>query len=119
MNIETIKTIVSPEMGVFWTPLLLLCLFIAIFLFFWLWGKKNFREDYNENTGQTQPYNSGSLDEVNYNIPSSHLYWGFKKSLQWYFNFIKKIHDGDLNNYAKWFLISIAGCFLVIGGGFL
>jgi|GEM_PF-691437 len=119
MNMENIKMILKPEIGVVWIPLLMVAIFAVLMVIFHLWGKKSFRDDYNENTDQVKPYNSGNLDEVNYNIKSSNLYWGFKKAMDRYFDVMKNIHDGDLNNYAKWFVIVVAACFLLIGGGLL
>ncbi len=119
MNNEIVSSILLPQIGVAWLPLLLVVLFSLVAAWFHLWGRKNFRSDYNKNSDQVKPYNSGNLDEVDYSIDSSNLYWGFRKSLNRYFEVIKDLHDGDLNNYAKWFVISMAVCLLIIGGGLL
>lgn len=119
MNNEWIEKLVKPDLGVMWLPVLLVAMFIAMMVIFHIWGKRYFRKDYNENTEQVKPYNSGNLDEIKYNIKSANLYWGFKKSMDSYFNFMKKLHNGDLNDYSKWFVIFIAICFLLIGGGLL
>ncbi len=119
MNGKIIDLIIKPEIGIVWIPLLLVAVFFVFMVVFHVWGRKFFRNDYNENSDQVKPYNSGNLDEVNYSVKSSNLYWGFKKSMDRYFDIMKKFHDGDLNNYAKWFVIVVAACFLLIGGGLL
>lgn len=105
--------------GVVWTPLLLLLIGLVVTLMVWLFGKLFFRSDYNKDSQQVKPFNSGNLDEINYNVPSSNLYWGFKDALDFYYKKLTKIHTGDLTDYVKWLVITIAVCLLLINGGIL
>ncbi len=107
------------NIGVFWYPAIMLLILLFIMLIFYIWGRLYFRKDYNADTDQVKPYNSGNLDEVNYSLKSSNLYWGFRKSMEGYFNFLRSLHNGDLNDYSKWFVICVALCLLLVGGGFL
>lgn len=105
--------------GVYWNPVLLVILFCILLLIVVVWGRIFFRRDYNRDTGQVKPFNSGLLDEVNYNVQSSNLYWGFRKALDSLYKVMIHNHDGDLNNYLKWMVIIIAACLLLISGGLL
>lgn len=107
------------DIGVLWYPFILLIILLFLMLLLHLWGKKFFRSDFNSETDQVKPYNSGNLDAVNYNIKSSNLYWGFKKTLEKYFKFMGGLHNGDLNDYMKWLIIFTAICFLLVGAGML
>ncbi len=114
-----IAKLIKQDLAVLWYPAILLILLLFLMAVFYLWGRKYFRNDYSKDTDQVKPYNSGNLDEVNYNIKSSNLYWGFKKSIEGYFDRITFMHDGDLNDYIKWLIIVMAVCFLLVGGGIL
>lgn len=116
---DAISDIFKQNIGVFWYPFILLLILLFLMLIFHIWGKKYFRSDYNKNTDQIKPYNSGNLDEVDYNIKSSNLYWGFRKSIQPYFDKMEALHNGDLNDYIKWYVIFIGVCFLLLGFGLI
>ncbi len=105
--------------GIFWSPLALLIILSLFIILIFLWGRISFREDYNEKTGQVKPFNSGNVEEINYNVQSSHLYWGFRRALNGFYTWMIDYHDGDLNNYIKWMVIIVALCLLLISGGFL
>lgn len=105
--------------GIFWNPLALVIILVAFMVLIFLWGKISFRKDYNENTGQVKPFNSGNVDEIDYNVQSSNLYWGFRRALDGFYARMIEYHDGDLNNYMKWMVIIVALCLLLISGGFL
>jgi len=117
MNID--KYLTLDISGISWYPLVFLITFLVLFLIIFLWGRRYFRKDYNENTGQVKPFNSGNVEEINYNIQSSNLYWGFKKAFAGFYEIMIKNHNGDLNDYLKWVVIIIAFCFLLISGGLL
>lgn len=106
-------------MGVMWNPLILLLVFVVVCLVIYFWGKLFFREDYNKDSDQVKPFNSGNKDEINYNVPSANLYWGFKKALKAYYKVLENMHTGDLTDYIKWMVITIAICLLLVNGGLL
>lgn len=111
--------LLQQDIGIFWYPAIMLVILLFLMLIFYIWGRLYFRKDYNADTDQIKPYNSGNLDEVNYSIKSSNLYWGFRKSMEVYFRNLKALHEGDLNDYVKWFVIFVAVCLLLAGGGLL
>ncbi len=105
--------------GIHWNPLVLLALFIIIALLIAFAGKLFFRADYHKGTDQVKPFNSGNLDEIDYNVKSSNLYWGFRKALDFYYRGVDSLHNGDLNDYMKWLAFTVSICLLLIGGGLL
>ncbi len=38
-------------------------------------------------------------------IESENLYWGFFKSLEGYYEFMKKMHSGIVNDYVFWLVL--------------
>jgi len=121
INSKIFQSIVSGgrsgvEPGVYWDPLLLVMVLLGIAAALFLLGKLLFRGDYNRNA-QVKPYNSGALEEMDYSVKAQNLYWGFRKSLELYYEKLEALHNGDLNDYIKWFIITMALCFLLIVGG--
>ena len=105
--------------GIFWNPVVLVVLFILFLIILKILGKMFFRVDYNRETGQVKPFNSGNIEEINYNVKSSNLYWGFKNALDLYYRNIEALHNGDFNDYLKWFAFALALCLMLIAGGLL
>jgi len=116
---DIVSTIFKQDIGVFWYPFILLLILVFLIIVFKIWGRMYFSTDYNKDSDQVKPYNSGNIDEVNYSIKSSNLYWGFRKSIQSYFDRMGALHNGDLNDYIKWYVIFMGVCFLLLGGGLL
>jgi hypothetical protein len=71
--------------GVMWLPLILVVAALVISLLVFLYGKLFFRKDYNKDSNQVKPFNSGNTNEINYNVQSQNLYWGFRKTLDFYY----------------------------------
>jgi len=105
--------------GIFWNPIALVIIFAAIMILIFIWGRISFNRDYNEKTAQVKPFNSGNVEEIDYNVQSSNLYWGFRRALSGFYTRMIEYHDGDLNNYLKWMVIIVALCLLLVSGGFL
>ena len=116
MNISAVALDIS---GIFWNPITLVTILAAVIVLLFAWGRSSFRRDYNEKSDQVKPFNSGNVEEINYNVQSSNLYWGFRKALQGFYTRMIEYHDGDLNNYLKWMVIIVALCLLLVSGGFL
>jgi len=111
--------ILLQKIKIIWMPAVFVSLFIFLCLIVWLWGRLFFRNDYNRGSGQVKPFNSGNIEEIDYPVPSSSLYWGFRKVLGGYYDFMQRLHNGDLNDYLKWMIIFTAVCFMLILGGLL
>jgi hypothetical protein len=105
--------------GVMWNPLLLVVVLLVIMLLVWLFGKLFFNNSYNKDSAQVKPFYSGNLDNINYNVQAENLYWGFKKALKSYYDVLMKMHTGDLTDYIKWLIITMAVVLLLVNGGLL
>ena len=116
---EFLNRFIAQNTGILWYPSILLGILVMLVIVLTVWGRLYFRRDYNNNSPQVKPFNSGNLDEIDYNISSSNLFWGFRKALESYYTVMISSHSGDLNDYLKWLAISIAVCFLLIAGGVL
>lgn len=106
----------TQETGVAWYPLYLLFILIITFIIITIWGNFRFRKDYNENSDQVKPFNSGNVEEINYNVKAANIYWGFKNAFKPFYNVMKGLHSGDLNEYLVWFVISLAVCLILLSG---
>ena len=116
---DFITALIKQDIGVYWYPAVMLIILVILMLVFYLWGRIYFRRDYNSGTDQVKPFNSGNLDEIDYSLQSSNLYWGFRKSMDVYFKKMNAMHNGDLNEYIQWFILFAGVCFLLVGGGLL
>ncbi|MCP4132972.1 MAG: hydrogenase [bacterium] len=115
MDYNTIvNTIFAQKTGVIWYPLVLVGVLVLLYFLIFLWGRLFFRRDYNKESKQVKPFNSGNLDEIDYNVQGSNLYWGFRKALDAYYEKMEKIHSGNLNDYMKWLVIVLAVSLLLI-----
>ncbi len=112
-------TVLGVMPGAYWSPLLFLVLFVVIAAVLFVVVRFTFRNDYDSRGDQVKPFNSGNLDQINYNVQSSNLYWGFKQALSTYYRITSALHTGDLNDYIRWLTVSLALCLLLVGGGLL
>ena len=97
-----------------WNPLLWLLVFLLLFLMsylIWLRGEKG----YKRGTMQTDPFLSGYGPGVKdaLHVRASNIYWGFSKALSGYYNFLRKIHTGIINDYAGWYVGILAIMLLI------
>lgn len=108
----------QPEGGVFWNPLILLVVIVVIWILVLLFGKL-FRMDFNKDTDQVKPFNSGDLAEIDYNIKADNINWGFIEAWKGFYKKLKEMHTGDLTDYIKWFVIFMSVGFLIylVAGG--
>ncbi len=86
-----------------WAPLVWLAGFaiaLAIALLIRKLGRKKFREG----TEQTLAFFSGNLAPEQ-NIASRNLYWGFFDQMRGYFELLKRIHTGIVNDYVFCFVL--------------
>jgi len=111
--------IISQETGVVWYPLVLIAILLLLLAVISLWGRTFFNNTYRKDTALNKPFNSGNADDLRYNIKSNNLYWGFKKAFEIYYEKMEKIHSGDLNDYIKWLVITVAVSLLLLCGGII
>ena len=87
----------------FWSPLVLvagLAIAIAIVLIL-----RSFGSNKRKNSGeQGMSFFSGNRHPDD-GIGSENLYWGFFKSMEKYYEFMKKMHSGIVNDYVFWLVL--------------
>lgn len=99
----------------FWNPIIwVVAILVAFLIAVILRGFGN--KEYKKNTGQTQAFLSGNpeYEKEQMHIKSSNIYWGFTESLKWVFDSLKKMHTGNVSDYALWFVIVMAILFIVL-----
>lgn len=100
----------------FWTPtifILFFCLAMLLCYLLSLFAKKGFA--YSKN--KAQPFVSGNAySELNL-IRASDYFWGFFKATENYYDFIKSIHTGLVNDYISWFIGVISVMLIVVFAG--
>ena len=99
----------------FWNPIIWVVAIIVAFLIAVIirgFGNK----EYKKKTGQTQAFLSGDTEyeKEQMHIKDSNVYWNFTESLKWVFDSLKKMHTGNVSDYALWFVIVIAILFIVL-----
>jgi len=100
----------------FWHPIIWVCAIIIAYLIVYIlrgMGNKN----YKEGTEQTKSFLSGNpeYEKQKMHVKGSNVYWGFTESLDWFFDYLKKIHTGNVSDYVFWFVIVIAILLLAFG----
>ncbi len=119
----TNKPIQAAEFG-FWNPILWLLLFIIILVavFIVVLTSQNSRgpvlEAKEEQDGKYATFFGGEKSEHSH-VSGSDLFWGFKKNFKGYFKFMDTAHDGNLNNYAIWLVVTTAIVVIVMFVTFL
>ena len=102
----------------FWSPLMLVAGGIITIAIVYLIRSKGSNK--RKNSGeQSMSFFSGNRHPEE-GIGSENLYWGFFKSMDGYYDFMKKMHSGIVNDYVFWFVllavVMLAGMFF---GGIL
>ena len=100
----------------YWNPLILLIILVISFLIIYIirgFGNKS----YKKGTDQTQVFLSGNKEypKDQMHVKGSNMYWGFTVSLKWFYDFLKKMHNGCINDYILWFVIIMGVLFLIFG----
>ena len=100
--------------GGYWSPIVWIVAFIVAFLMAYImWGMSEKKHAKGE---QEKPFLSGQ-DEPSkeaVHVRAGNIYWGFTETLSGYYDFMKKIHTGIINDYVLWFLGMAAIFFLAI-----
>ncbi len=109
MTFGTIETGVG-----FWSPIIwlaLLALLLIIVYIFYGRGEKKYKRE----TEQSMPFLSGNAgEEEDLQVKSSNIYWGFVTALDGYYGPMKSIHTGNVNDYASWFILTMALILMII-----
>ena len=97
-----------------WNPLIWILLFLFIFLIVFLLWRRG-RGTYKKNTQQVLPFLSGNAPESqeSLHVRAGNIYWGFTTALEKYYKFLRKIHNGVVNDYVGWY-IGILAIMLII-----
>ncbi len=89
--------------GGYWSPIVWIVAFIVAFLIAYIiWGMGEKKHSKGE---QEKPFLSGlEVPKDEAHISAGNIYWGFTETLGGYYDFMKKIHTGIINDYVLWFL---------------
>ncbi|MCD6474420.1 MAG: hydrogenase [Thermoplasmata archaeon] len=86
----------------YWDAIAWIVAFIVICIVVYIirsMGKKEHRKEAEE------PFFSGvELPDEKVHVKASNIYWGFIESMKGYYDVMKKMHDGIINNYISWFV---------------
>lgn len=99
-----------------WSPLLWLGIFFGLFAVAMVIGKLFFRNDYNTVDQQSLPFYSGTSNKMLQLITASNLFWGFKHTLEAYFDILKRLFISDVEDFIQWFIIIVAVMLLILTG---
>ncbi|MEM1513287.1 MAG: hydrogenase [Candidatus Thermoplasmatota archaeon] len=96
---------------VVWQPIIWIISFIIIGIVAYIIRAIG-RVDYKKGE-QEKPFLSGmDLPKEELHIRASNIYWGFLDALKGYYNSMKKIHTGIINDYVSWFVLITAIIFI-------
>ena len=98
----------------FWTPLVWVIAIVVAFLVMYIlrmFGNKTYKKD----AEQVKSFLSGNPEypKEQMQIKASNLYWGFTKSMDGFYEILRKIHSGNASDYVLWFVIILAVFFLI------
>jgi len=98
--------------GGYWDPIAWLIVFIVSVIIAYIvrsFGKKSYRKE------SAEPFFSGvELPDDKTHVKASNIYWGFIESMKGYYDIMKRMHDGIINNYIAWFVFVAAVLFISI-----
>jgi len=90
--------------GGYWDPIVWVVSFIVIVIIAYTIraiGRKEYKKG-----EQIKPFLSGveepSKEKVH--VRASNIYWGFIEALKGYYDYMKKMHSGIVNDYVAWFV---------------
>ncbi len=87
----------------FWNPVFLfVALSLALIIAIAIRSRGN--KTAKKTGGQGLAFFSGNV-EPEQNIAAGNLYWGFFESMKPYYDVVKKMHNGIVNDYVFWFVL--------------
>ncbi|MBC7080916.1 MAG: hydrogenase [Thermoplasmatales archaeon] len=94
-----------------WEPIIWIISFVIITITVYIIraiGRVDYRGGEEE-----KPFLSGmEAPKEKMHISASNVYWGFIDALKGYYNSMKKIHSGVINDYVSWFMLITAIIFI-------
>ncbi len=100
--------------GGYWEPIIWVIAFIVIAIMAYIvrsFGKKEYKKG-----EKLKPFLSGmeepSKEEVH--VRAGNIYWGFIEALKGYYDTMKRMHTGIINDYIAWFVGISAIIFIAI-----
>jgi len=90
--------------GGYWDPLVWILAFVVIAVIAYIIravGKKEYKKG-----EQIKPFLSGTEEpsKEKVHVRASNIYWGFIEALKGYYDYMKKMHSGIVNDYVAWFV---------------
>jgi len=90
--------------GGYWDPVVWVVAFIVILIIAYMvraFGRREYKKG-----EQIKPFLSGveepSKEKVH--VRGGNIYWGFIEALRGYYDYMKKMHSGIVNDYVAWFV---------------
>jgi hypothetical protein len=102
----------------YWNAVIFVIAFVVIALVVYIirsFGEKT----YKKGSEQTKPFLSGNPEpeKEKVHVRADNLFWGFTEALKDYYTPAVRGHTGIVNDYVYWFVIVLAGLFVIIGVG--
>ena len=99
----------------YWNPIVWLIAFVildVIVYLLWRMGKKNYTP---EGEGG-MPFLSGNpeISKESSHVKADNIYWGLKEALHPYYDKMKIMHNGRVNDYILWFIGVTALLFILM-----
>ena len=98
----------------YWGPVLWLIAFLlSLLLAYVIWSRGE--KSYKKGSEQVKPFYAGNVikPRERAHIRSHNIYWGFVEALKPYYEGLRRIHTGDVNDYVAW-LIGVTSFMLII-----
>ena len=98
----------------YWNPLVWVIAFTLIFIFAYLLWRRG-EKSYKKKSEEVEPFLAGNVppSPEKVHVRASNIYWGFTEALNGYYKFLRKIHNGLINDYVGWY-IGILAMMLII-----
>ena len=112
--IDNIIGTVSTGAG-YWNALLwVIAAFVAFILAYIIHRMGN--PTYNKGTEQVKPFISGwkEAGKRYSHVPGGNVYWGVYEALKDYYEWMKEIHSGIVNDYMSWFVLTTAIIMIIV-----
>ncbi len=72
------------------------------------------RKDYRKGEAQKPFFSGNELKAEEMHVKASNIYWGFMDAMKGYYTWMKKMHNGIINDYIAWFVGTAAIMFIAL-----